>query len=108
MDMNELRGKIDKIDDELVQLFCQRMDVAAQIADYKKANNMPIHVPARELEKLADVANKAGAEMADYTKTLYGLLFELSRSYQRERNTSTTQPNNPIVSNSGKNEGTKH
>ena len=56
MDIKELRGQIDKIDDELVRLFGQRMDVAAQIADYKKENNLPIFVPAREREKLADVA----------------------------------------------------
>ena len=36
MDIHELRGEIDKIADELVKLFTQRMDVAAQIADYKK------------------------------------------------------------------------
>lgn len=36
MDLKELRLEIDKIDDELVKLFCQRMEVAAQIADYKK------------------------------------------------------------------------
>lgn len=36
MDLNEIRSEIDKIDDELVRLFCQRMHVSAQIADYKK------------------------------------------------------------------------
>ena len=87
MDIKELRGQIDQIDDALVQLFCQRMDVAAQIADYKKANNMPIHVPAREREKLMDVAQKAGPEMENYTRVLYSMLFELSRSYQSKRNT---------------------
>ena len=60
MDIKELRGEIDKIDDELVKLFGQRMEVAARIADYKKENNLPILVPAREREKLADVAQKAG------------------------------------------------
>ena len=29
MDLNEIRGEIDKIDDELVRLFCQRMHAAA-------------------------------------------------------------------------------
>jgi chorismate mutase/prephenate dehydratase len=86
MDIKELRGQIDKIDDELVRLFGQRMDVAAQIADYKKENNLPIFVPAREREKLADVAEKAGPEMANYTRVLYSMLFELSRSYQGKRN----------------------
>ena len=86
MDIKELRGQIDRIDDELVRLFGQRMDVAAQIADYKKENNLPIFVPAREREKLADVAEKAGPEMANYTRVLYSMLFELSRSYQGKRN----------------------
>ena len=58
MDINELRGQIDTIDDELVKLFAKRMDVAAQIAEYKKEHNLPILVPAREREKLKDVAEK--------------------------------------------------
>ena len=86
MDISELRSQIDTIDDQLVQLFAQRMDVAAQIADYKKEQNMPIFVPAREREKLMDVAEKAGPEMANYTRVLYSMLFELSRSYQSKRN----------------------
>jgi len=82
MDIQELRSQIDGIDDQLVQLFAQRMDVSAKIAAYKKENNMPIFVPAREREKLLDVAQKAGPEMANYTRVLYSMLFELSRSYQ--------------------------
>ena len=35
MDLTQLRDRIDAIDDELIRLFCQRMEVAAQIADYK-------------------------------------------------------------------------
>jgi len=90
MDLNELRLEIDKIDDELVRLFCKRMDVSAQIADYKKENDLPIYVPSREREKLLDVAAKAGSEMANYTRVLYSMLFELSRSYQSKRNSVLT------------------
>ena len=90
MSLSELRNEIDKIDDSLVQLFTQRMDIAAQIADYKKENNMPILVPAREREKLQDVAEKAGSDMSNYTRALYSMLFELSRSYQSKRNAITT------------------
>ena len=86
MELNELRGKIDRIDDELVKLFKARMDVSAKIADYKKEQHLPIYVPAREREKLADVAEKAGPEMGNYTRVLYSMLFELSRSYQGKRN----------------------
>lgn len=82
MELKELRLEIDKIDDELVRLFCDRMRIAAQIADYKKEKQLPILVPSREREKLQDVAEKAGPDMANYTRVLYSMLFELSRSYQ--------------------------
>ena len=90
MDLKDLRGQIDRIDDELVKLFGQRMEVAAQIADYKKENNLPIFVPSREREKLLDVATKAGPDMENYTRVLYSMLFELSRSYQSKRNIKTS------------------
>ena len=86
MDLSEIRQEIDKIDDELVKLFCARMHLSAQVADYKKANNMPIYVPARERAILQSVAEKAGPEMANYARVMYSMLFELSRSYQSKRN----------------------
>ena len=86
MDLSELRAEIDRIDDDLVRLFGKRMEISARIADYKKANNLPILMPIREREKLQDVAKKAGPEMENYTRVLYSMLFELSRSYQAKRN----------------------
>ena len=68
MDLKDLRVEMDKIDDELVRLFCTRMDVAAQIADYKKEQGLPIYHPGREREKLQDVAKKAGPDMENYTR----------------------------------------
>lgn len=88
MDLQELRLEIDRIDHQLVKLFAERMDIAAQIGDYKKQRNLPVFVPAREREKLQDVAEKAGPEMANYTRVLYSMLFELSRSYQSKRSES--------------------
>ena len=86
MELHDLRKEIDAIDDELVKLFTQRMEVSAKIAGYKKEKSLPIFVPAREREKLADVAKKAGPEMANYTRVLYSMLFELSRGHQNKLN----------------------
>ena len=91
MDLSQLRGEIDQIDDQLISLFGQRMEIAAKIGDYKKQNNLPIHVPAREREKLLDVSQKAGDDMANYTRVLYSMIFELSRSYQSKRTLHTTE-----------------
>ena len=98
MDLQDLRTEIDAIDDELVRLFCRRMDVAARIADYKKENNLPILHPGREREKLRDVAEKAGPEMENYTRVLYSMLFELSRSYQSKRNIASSALHDRIAS----------
>ena len=97
MDIKELRGQIDAIDEELVTLFCRRMEVAEQIADYKREHNMPILVPAREREKLQDVSAKAGTDMANYTRVLYSMIFELSRSYQSKCNLVTGQLHQTIA-----------
>ena len=90
MELRDLRNQIDKIDNELVRLFVKRMDISAQVADYKKKNNMPIHVPAREREILQEVAKRAGHEMENYSRVLYSMIFELSRSYQSKRNSAAT------------------
>jgi len=90
MELTDLRNEIDNIDTELVRLFTKRMDIAAKVADYKKQKGLPIYVPAREREILKDVAEKAGPEMANYTRVLYSMLFELSRSYQSKRNSDIT------------------
>ena len=91
MEIKALREHIDIIDDELVRLFAKRMDISKQVAEYKKENSLPIHVPAREREILQEVAKKSGAELSDYTRVLYSMIFELSRSYQRRQNTTHTQ-----------------
>ena len=91
MDLSQLRSEIDNIDDQIISLFGQRMDIAAKIGVYKKQNQLPIHVPSREREKLLDVSQKAGPEMANYTRVLYSMIFELSRSYQSKRNISATE-----------------
>ena len=90
MDLSQLRAEIDAIDEELVKLFCARMEVSARVADYKKANNLPIYHPGREREIMQDVAKKAGPELDSYARGLYTTLFELSRSYQSKRNDTAT------------------
>ena len=97
MDIHELRNEIDKVDSQLVNLFVERMNLSAQIADYKKDNKLPIYVPSREREKLQEVANQAGADMDNYTRVLYSMIFELSRSYQSKRNLESTPLYEKIV-----------
>ncbi len=41
-DLAKLRGEIDDIDAELLQLLARRMDVSAQIGEYKKEHNVTV------------------------------------------------------------------
>ena len=84
MELSEYRARIDKIDDELLRLFAERMQTAAGIAAYKKENTLPVLDAGREREKLADIVKKAPEGMQEEAVSLYRLLFSLSRSYQHE------------------------
>ena len=54
MDMTDYRERIDEIDRELTALFARRMEVAAQIAAYKRENGLPVLDERRERELLPD------------------------------------------------------
>ena len=79
MNIQDYRKKIDEIDDTLLRLFEERMEVAAAIADYKKANSMPVRDPAREKEKILDVLGKTRDDLKEYTPLLFQVLFEMSK-----------------------------
>jgi len=82
MDLKDYREQIDSIDQELVKLFTQRMEVAANIAAYKKERNLPVYDPRREREKLLEISERVPEHLQEYVVSLYSLLFELSRSSQ--------------------------
>ena len=82
MDLNKYREQIDRVDDELLRLFAERMDLSAQIAAYKKENGLPVLDASRERQKLNSIAEKSPEGLSEYAVSLYSLIFELSRSCQ--------------------------
>ena len=82
MELSDYRQQIDGIDSQLLALFYQRMEVAAQIAGYKKAHNLPALDAGRERAKLQQIADAAPEDLREYAVSLYSLIFELSRSCQ--------------------------
>ena len=90
MEQSDYRREIDKIDDQIVDLFAQRMAMAKEIAAYKKAHNLPIRDGGREREKMRAVTERAPEDMKEYTSLLYSLMFDLSRAYQTRLNGNGT------------------
>ena len=82
MTLEELRAQIDVIDDRLVKDFTDRMAVVEQISAAKRQTGKAVLDPAREREKLADIAGKLPPELEEYGYALWSMLFELSRSRQ--------------------------
>ena len=83
-DLQDLRFEIDKIDNELIQLFQKRMDISVEVAVYKKEHNQPVYDPVREQEILEKLSGKAKEENKDSIISLYKLLFEISRAGQEK------------------------
>ncbi len=81
MDINETREQIDQIDDQMLELFLKRMECAKQVAEYKKANDMPVLNRTREREILKRVREAAGNKER-YANSLYNTLFSVSKAYQ--------------------------
>lgn len=80
-----LRSRIDEIDRKMVDLFRERMEICAQVAEYKSENGLPILAPERERALLAKVSDQAGEELAGYAQCVYGTILSVSRAYQENR-----------------------
>ena len=82
MELSAYREELDRIDEELIRLFSERMEISAKIGVYKKKHGLPVLDARREQKKLQTLASKSPKELAGYTEALYSLIFELSRDYQ--------------------------
>lgn len=83
MTLEELRREIDRVDGELIPLFCRRMELAKQVAAVKKAAGLPLYHPGREGEILSRAEDRAG-EYGPYLRQVYAALFEASRALQQQ------------------------
>lgn len=81
-ELKDLREKIDAIDQQMVDLFKQRMEVSKEVAAYKRANGLPTLDAGRERALLGKVGEQAGEELADYTQSVYRTILAAGRSYQ--------------------------
>lgn len=83
MDITDIRQRINTVDDQLLGLFLERMQLAEEVAAYKKANHQPITNKAREREILKSVQERAG-ENEEYAFHFFTKLMDLSKARQRE------------------------
>ena len=82
MDLTDYRNKLDTIDEQILALFIERMDIAAEIAEWKRSNGRPVLDLRREKEKLRRIDELSPPELSDDSFTLFSMILELSRARQ--------------------------
>ena len=82
LNLQEIREQLDRIDDQMIDLFSRRMRMVSEVAAYKKEKGLPILDKGREDAILERLGQKAGDELAQYAKRMYETLFAVSREYQ--------------------------
>jgi chorismate mutase-like protein len=76
--LDELREKIDSLDKELLSVLAERMALIPQVAQYKKANNVPRFQPDRErivIENRRAIAEKLSVS-PDLAEKIMKLIIE--------------------------------
>ena len=83
-DLKEIRRNITEIDNRMAELFEARMEQVAKVAEYKKANGLPIFDPEREEQVVVNGASRMKApELKSHYVNFLKNLMELSKEYQR-------------------------
>lgn len=82
-DIKDLRQSIDDIDQKLVKLFEERMELAKEIGNYKRENNVAILDGGREQEVVDNAVNIVADDLKGEVTLLMRSIMSLSREYQR-------------------------
>lgn len=86
VDLAESRKKIDAIDKEITRLFEERMEVANDVAAYKRSTGKKVFDPERENQKLETLRGLASNEFNEVAvEDLFRQIMSISRKYQYQK-----------------------
>ena len=83
-DLLEIREQINNIDNQIIELWKERMALSLEVAKYKKENHIPILDSKREAELLNRIGDMAGDDLEVYSRVLYDTIMTVSKSYQHK------------------------
>ena len=83
--LNEIREKINEVDEALIKSFKLRMALVKEVALYKKENNMPIFDSKREEELIKkNISLLNDKELEEYYLNFFNSLLSESKKYQKK------------------------
>ena len=77
MGLDELRERLDILDEQMMALLSERAKVVHKVADFKRHHNIPVHIPEREasiIERLR--ALNPGPLSGDAVERIYRTIVE--------------------------------
>lgn len=83
MSIEELRKRIDEIDDKISSLYVERLTLTDEIGEIKRRNGQTVTDISREREIRARITEKAG-DNAESVNILYDTIFTESKERQRK------------------------
>ena len=84
LELDEIRKRIDGIDDKLIELLRQRLDAVTEITAYKEKHGLPVDDSQREAAICRRATERLGASYAPYGEDFLDGLFAISRAYQQQ------------------------
>lgn len=84
LDLNGLRGKLDEIDNGILDLLEERMATCREIGNVKRENGLDVYAPAREEEKFKALEKIAGFESRPYVRDVFKTLMDISKVHQNK------------------------
>lgn len=82
--LDDIRVEINDVDKDLLELIIRRLDLSKEVAEYKKANNLPILDRDRELWILDHITEDKSPDLVVPLRETYETLFRVSRSRQSQ------------------------
>ena len=103
--LENLRAKIDKVDDEIVRLFVERMKIVEEVAKVKKDSSIGVNNSKREKEILLRLTSGLSDELKVYLIEIYNTIFNTSKVYQSrfiDKNSKTVDKIKEVLSGEAK------
>ena len=89
-DLTEIRNSIDEIDDQIIELYKERMALSKEVGLIKAQTEKAVHDGKREKEIIYRLSQKCPEEIRLYVKELYDAIFYSSKAYQSKFTKSTS------------------
>ena len=85
MELEELRNRINEIDDDIAKLFIKRMELCSDVSRFKIENNMPVFQGGREEFILSRMSQSFPDELKSSSQVLYQTIMDISKCLQYQQ-----------------------